>query len=63
MHVLDLMSSWKSHVPEHLKLKSLTGLGLNREELDRNNQLTDYVIQDINKYPHLPFKDNCFEDQ
>jgi len=61
MHVLDLMSSWKSHVPEHLKLKSLTGLGLNREELDRNNQLTDYVIQDINKYPHLPFKDNCFE--
>ena len=61
MNVLDLMSSWKSHVPEHLMLKSLVGLGLNRDELDHNVHLSDYLVHDINKDPGLPFKDNNFD--
>jgi SAM-dependent methyltransferase len=61
MDVLDLMSSWKSHVPDTVTLKSLTGLGLNREELDRNGQLNDYVIHDINQDPHVPFKNDHFD--
>lgn len=61
MRVLDLMSSWKSHIPESLHLESLTGLGLNREEMENNPQLTEYVIHDLNKYPQLPFNDQEFD--
>lgn len=61
MNVLDLMSSWRSHVPESLSLKSLTGLGLNREEMERNEQLTGVVIHDLNRDPRLPFGDHAFD--
>src|SRR5512143_3142378 len=42
MAVLDLMSSWRSHVPKDIKLRSLVGIGLNEEELKKNTQLTSY---------------------
>ncbi len=61
MKVLDLMSSWRSHVPKNLKLDSLTGLGLNREEMLQNPQLTDHVIHDLNRDPLFPFADNEFD--
>ncbi len=61
MEVLDLMSSWQSHLPEGLALKSLTGLGLNEEELRRNAQLTGYVLHDLNREPHLPFGEGVFD--
>ena len=60
-HVLDLMSSWVSHLPEGLPLRSLTGLGMNQRELDANSRLTDYVVHDLNASPRLPFNDNAFE--
>ena len=60
-NVLDLMSSWKSHIPPQLKLKGVTGLGMNREELEKNEQLTDYVVQDLNANPVLPFADGFFD--
>ena len=60
-HVLDLMSSWKSHIPEPLNLKSLVGLGLNREELENNSQLTDFVIHDLNANQTLPFSRDTFD--
>lgn len=59
--VLDLMSSWRSHVPQNLKLDSLIGLGLNREEMLQNPQLTGHVIHDLNRDPLLPFSDNVFD--
>lgn len=59
--VLDLMSSWVSHLPEDLPLKSLTGLGMNQEELEANSRLTDYVIHDLNADPRLPFNENAFD--
>ncbi len=61
MAVLDLMSSWKSHIPENIELRVLTGLGLNTEELENNDQLTDYVIHDLNGDPSLPFDDNTYD--
>jgi SAM-dependent methyltransferase len=61
MKVLDLMSSWRSHVPKNLKLDSLIGLGLNREEMLQNPQLTDHVIHDLNRDPLLPFANNEFD--
>jgi hypothetical protein len=59
--VLDLMSSWQSHVPHGLKLRSLVGLGLNEEELQRNPRLTDRLVHDLNREPRLPFPDGRFE--
>jgi SAM-dependent methyltransferase len=61
MHVLDLMSSWRSHVPESLPLGSLVGLGLNAEEMAENPQLTEYVVHDLNTDPRLPFEDRRFD--
>lgn len=59
--VLDLMSSCVSHLPEDMAFSSVVGLGMNGVELDENDQLTDFQIQDINKYPSLPFEDDSFE--
>jgi len=59
--VLDLMSSWVSHLPEDLALKSLIGLGMNQRELEANSRLTDYIIHDLNANPRLPFNDNAFD--
>jgi SAM-dependent methyltransferase len=59
--VLDLMSSWVSHLPGDLPLKSLTGLGMNHEELEANSRLSDYVIHDLNADPRLSFNDNAFD--
>jgi SAM-dependent methyltransferase len=61
MRVLDLMSSWQSHIPDNVYLKELTGLGLNREELERNDLLCKWFVHDLNLYPILPFKNNEFD--
>jgi FKBP-type peptidyl-prolyl cis-trans isomerase 2 len=61
MKVLDLMSSWKSHIPNNIMLKSVVGLGLNKNEMENNNQLTGYIIHNLNTHPYLPFDDNHFD--
>lgn len=61
MHVLDLMCSWRSHVPESLPLGSLVGLGLNAEEMADNPQLTGHVVHDLNTEARLPFEDGRFD--
>lgn len=59
--ILDLMSSYKSHMPPELEWTRLYGLGMNEVELRENEQLTDYVVQDINANPVLPFGDGEFD--
>ena len=61
MQVLDLMSSWTSHLPDNLKLKRLVGLGLNDRELRENPRLTEFVVQDLNANSMLPFESDCFD--
>ena len=61
MQVLDLMSSWQSHIPGNLELKHLSGLGLNPTELKHNPQLTDRIVHDLNADPILPFDANTFD--
>jgi len=61
MQVLDLMSSWQSHLPENLNLKRVVGLGLNENELRKNSRLTETVIQDLNLNARLPFDSNSFD--
>jgi len=59
--ILDLCSSWISHYPEGYTAGRISGLGMNREELERNRMLTDYVVKDLNDDPSLPFDDNSFD--
>ena len=59
--VLDLMSSWVSHLPEERKFTRVAGLGMNEMELAKNPHLTDFVIHDLNREPELPFDDSSFD--
>ena len=57
--VLDLMSSWRSHLPDG-RTGSVVGLGLNAEEMADNPQLDEVVVHDLNADPGLPFDDDAF---
>jgi SAM-dependent methyltransferase len=61
--VLDLMSSWVSHLPEPaaLPLGRLVGLGMNAEELAANPRLTGWDVVDLNAAPALPYPDASFD--
>jgi len=59
--VLDLMSSWISHLPPEIDYRRVVGLGMNEEELRHNPRLDEYVIQDLNRNPILPFEDEEFD--
>ena len=59
--VLDLMSSWRSHWPADHSRARLAGLGMNAVEMEDNPDLDDYVIQDINVDPVLPYEDATFD--
>ena len=59
--VLDLMSSYRSHLPDDLELVRVVGLGMNGEELTANRQLDEYVLHDLNADPSLPFADERFD--
>ena len=61
MDVLDLMSSWQSHLPASLNFRRLVGLGLNDSELMKNSRLTERIVQDLNINPILPFESNSFD--
>jgi len=59
--VLDLMSSWISHLPEEVHYQSVTGHGMNEEELAANPRLDSYVVQNLNADPQLPFAQASFD--
>jgi len=59
--VLDLMASVDSHLPSRREFSKVTGLGMNEEELRANPTLTDWVVQDLNTDPTLPFANDTFD--
>ncbi len=59
--VLDLMSSWISHLPPEIEYHRVIGLGMNEEELKGNPRLDSHTVQDLNRNPALPFADNEFD--
>jgi SAM-dependent methyltransferase len=61
MRVLDFMSSVNSHMPAAAADIDVTGLGMNKEELEQNPRLNDYVVHDVNKLGTLPFDDTQFD--
>jgi SAM-dependent methyltransferase len=59
--ILDLMSSWVSHLPEAFTSARITGLGMNRHELEQNPLLADILVHDLNQQPQLPLRDRLFD--
>jgi SAM-dependent methyltransferase len=59
--ILDLMSSWVSHLPEGVDYRRVVGLGMNRRELEANPRLDAYVVHNLNREPCLPFAEAEFD--
>lgn len=59
--ILDMMSSWVSHLPEEIAFAHVEGHGMNREELARNPRLDHYFVQDLNQTQLLPLPDASFD--
>lgn len=58
--VLDLMSSWVSHLPD-MAFAHVEGHGMNPEELAKNPRLDHYFVQNLNQEPQLPLEDESFD--
>jgi len=58
--VLDLCSSWTSHIDGDIagKMTRIAGLGMNEKELEKNVALTDWIVQDLNENPQLSKYEN-----
>ena len=52
--VLDLMSSWVSHLPAEVAYAEVIGHGMNASELAANSRLGRRFTQDLNADPVLP---------
>ncbi|XP_010550170.1 PREDICTED: uncharacterized protein LOC104821099 [Tarenaya hassleriana] len=59
--VLDLMSSWVSHLPEEVKYEKVVGHGLNAQELARNPRLDYFFVKDLNEDQRFEFDDQTFD--
>jgi SAM-dependent methyltransferase len=59
--ILDLMSSWTSHIGADLAPARVTGLGMNGPELEANRLLAERILHDLNLDPGLPLPDLAFD--
>ncbi|KAL5572829.1 hypothetical protein UlMin_022426 [Ulmus minor] len=59
--VLDLMSSWVSHLPKEIEFKRVVGHGLNAEELAKNPRLDYFFVKDLNRDQKLEFESCSFD--
>ena len=59
--ILDLMTSHLSHLPPEVQYAEVVGLGMNRAELERNERLSHFKVQNLNSTPVLPFLDGHFD--
>src|ERR1043165_2323476 len=59
--ILDLMSSWISHLPPEVNYRRVVGLGMNAAELSANPRLHERMLQNLNQNPILPFGDSEFD--
>jgi SAM-dependent methyltransferase len=59
--ILDLMSSWVSHLPPEIPYSRVVGVGVNARELAENPFLDEWCVQDLNRNPGLPFAAGEFD--
>ena len=55
--LLDLMSSWVSHLPPEVDYAEVIGHGMNAEELAANPRLSRWFVQNLNRDTALPLAD------
>jgi hypothetical protein len=55
--LLDMMSSWVSHLPDGVAYAEVIGHGMNAAELAANPRLTRWFVRDFNQDPSLPLGD------
>ena len=59
--ILDVMSSWVSHLPPEEHYRRVVGLGIDPHALAENAFLDEWRVQDLNQEPVLPFSNNEFD--
>ena len=59
--ILDLMSCWVSHLPPEIPYSRVVGVGVDARELAENAFLDEWLVQDLNFDPHLPFANTEFD--
>lgn len=59
--ILDLCSSWVSHLPPEAEYGRVVGVGLNAQELAENPFLDEWLVQNLNDETRLPFADGEFD--
>jgi len=59
--ILDLMSSWVSHLPKQAMYKRIVGHGLNAQELARNPRLDYFFVKDLNQDQKLELESSSFD--
>ncbi|MGC2200186.1 MAG: methyltransferase domain-containing protein [Stellaceae bacterium] len=55
--LLDLMSSWVSHLPPEVEYAEVIGHGMNTTELAANPRLSRWFVQNLNRDLRLPLSD------
>jgi SAM-dependent methyltransferase len=55
--LLDLMSSWVSHLPPEIEYAEVIGHGMNTAELAANQRLSRWFVQNLNRETSLPLGD------
>lgn len=59
--ILDLMSSWVSHLPDDVAYAEVIGHGMNAQELVANPRLSRWFVQDFNRDAALPLDDDSVD--
>jgi hypothetical protein len=59
--ILDVMSSWVSHLPDDVAYGQVVGHGMNAEELAANPRLSRWFVQDLNQDPILALEPDSFD--
>jgi Methyltransferase domain len=59
--LLDLMSSWVSHLPPEIDFAEIIGHGMNAAELAANPRLSRCFVQNLNRDTALPLADSSID--
>ncbi len=59
--ILDVMSSWVSHLPDEVAYGEVVGHGMNAEELAANPRFDRWFVQNLNTAPALDLEDDSFD--
>src|SRR5262245_30569650 len=59
--LLDMMSSWVSHLPPEIEYAEIIGHGMNATELAANPRLSRWFDQNLNRDAGLPLADDSVD--